>query len=310
MKEVITYQEASALNAVEIQDTDVVKPTALAVSPTMLKANKPKAVKLSATPVAVQAVPVKAVKANQAGTTKQVKGSTSPVQSVSADAATEVVEVSPSVIASGKAYKFRVLVTGRDGSEATAYALLNVLYSPPPPPQEKIRLTIQEGWNLMTLPGEGELNSGTCSALKELYAFVYVKEIEQYMTFKEAADYMGEARLRAYLRTHAFWVYSFDDCYMGFSLEDATSFNDLSLDKGWNFVPITQDMEGNSLSDVGGDCDFEKSYLWDASKQDWKRIGNGMKFSEDQLYNGFISKVDDSCDFGWGAIISPPPLPE
>jgi hypothetical protein len=272
---------------------------------------KTRSLSASGTLKAVAADPVKAVAVDSVEAAA-VEAANEPVavMSISDDAMEEKVEVSPSLVASGRTYKFRVLVTGSDGSEATAYALLNVLYSPPPPPTDKLRLQLKEGWNLIALPGEGVLDSGSCSSMDELYAFIYVKEREEYMTLAEAVDYMGEARLEGYLRTHAFWVYSFSDCSMSFALEEATSFNDISMESGWNFVPVTQDMEGNSLSDIGGDCDFERSYYWDAKKQDWRRIGNGEKFDENQLYTGFISKVEDSCDFGWGAIITPPPLPE
>jgi len=120
---------------------------------------------------------------------------------------------------------------------------------------------------------------------------------------------MGERRLKEYLKTHSFWVYSYRNCAMVFRLEEATSFNDLSLEDGWNFVPITQDMEGNSLNDLGGDCDFEKTYYWNSKEQSWERLSLSQRFDDDMLYNGFVADVDDDCDFGWGAIITPPPLP-
>jgi len=225
---------------------------------------------------------------------------------VSSAAATETVEVAPSVVTSGRYYKFRVLVTGSDGSQATAYAILNILYSPPPPPG-KIRLDMEQGWNLIALPGKGSLHQGSCSG--EMYAFVYLRDEGRYVTIEEAEDIMGAYALEEYLRLNSYWVYSFNDCYLEFGLEDATGFNELSLGEGWNFVPITQDMKGNSLNDIGGDCNFDRVYYWDAERQDWKNMGNGEKFSESQLYTGFVAKVTDSCDFGWGAIISPPELP-
>ena len=229
---------------------------------------------------------------------------------IAENTAEDMVEIAPSIVASGRTYKFRVLVTGSDGSEATAYALLNVLYSPPPPPQDGVRIPIEEGWNLITLPGDGELSAGTCSESDGLYAFVYIKSVGDYMTMEEAERYMGQLALEQYLKENAFWIYSYNDCLMSFQLEEATSYNDLDLDSGWNFVPITQDMEGNSLSNIGGNCEFQKVYRWDAQKQDWKTLGNGEKIKDEWLYTGFVAKVENSCGFGWGAIIAPPPLPQ
>ena len=97
---------------------------------------------------------------------------------------------------------------------------------------------------------------------------------------------------------------------MDFRLDDPTSFNDLNMVEGWNFVPITEDMEGNSLSDIGGDCDFEKTYYWNADIQNWEKMSLSERFTSDMVYTGFVAKVEKSCSFGWGAILTPPPLPE
>lgn len=239
---------------------------------------------------------------------ESVEGGFVEVRNTFSEAAeSEEVEIVPDVVASGRAYKFRVTVYGDDGSEATAYAILNVLYSPPPSlPSVKIGLV--EGWNLVTLPGEGELSQGSCSS--ELYAFVYIKEKGEYMTLEEATDHMGESRLKDYLSKNAFWVYSFNRCSLTFELESETSFNELSLGKGWNFVPVTGDMEGNSLGDIAGDCGLERVYYWNPAQQDWEEMSLGMRFTSDMVYRGFVAKAENACDFGWGAILTPPSLPE
>jgi hypothetical protein len=269
----------------------------------------------SAVAIAPQRVNVREVRSVELANVKEARirartYAAEEVMPVASAERAETVKVAPNVVASGRTYSFKVLVYGEDGSEATATGVLNVLYEEPPePPSEKLRLSLSEGWNLITLPGEGRISEGTCKGLNELYAFVYVKEIGDYMTLKEAADYMGEKRLREYLRLNSFWVYSFRECVMTFALEEATSLNELELVGGWNFLPVTQDMEGNSLSAISGDCDLEKSYYWNAGAQSWEKLSGGEDFTEDMLYKGFIVKAEDSCSFGWGAIIAPPPLP-
>ncbi len=225
----------------------------------------------------------------------------------------EKVAVSPTQVAPGRAYKFTVYVGSEGGSQATASAILNILYeSPPPPPTDTLKLRLEQGWNLIALPGEGKLSKGSCTSVDELYAFVYVKEKGEYMSMEQAKAYMGDARLAEYLRENSFWAYSFRDCSLEFSLRKATSFQDISLAKGWNFVPITQDMQGNTLSGIAGDCDFEKLYYWNAGAQDWAKMDMSGKLGSSNypLYTGFVAKATESCGFGWGAILSPPPLPE
>jgi len=176
---------------------------------------------------------------------------------------------------------------------------------PPPPPEERIKLELHEGWNLITLPGRGELSLGSCEAL---YGFVYIDG--EYLSMKEAKEELGEERLMEYLRKHSFWAYSFRKCHLEFTLEEYTSHTELDLSKGWNFLPVTEDMIGKSLWDIKGNCEFQKTYLWNAKKQRWEELDPEEKFSDEQKFKGFIVKVPFSCSLGWGSIPSPPPLPE
>ncbi len=228
---------------------------------------------------------------------------------VSPEAQKKKVKVAPSVVASGSAYRFRVLVVGEDGSEDSSYATLNLLYQVPPV-YETVELGLKSGWNLIALPGDGKLEKGTCSSIDKLYAFVYIAEAGKYMTLKQAEDYMGPERLMEYLKHHSFWVYSFRECSMRFKLRKETSFNDLELSRGWNFLPITGDMEGGSLEEVGPECDFESAYYWDPEAQRWREWGVDEGFTEEMIYRGIVVKVSDSCEFGWGSVLLPPPLPE
>jgi hypothetical protein len=230
------------------------------------------------------------------------------VASVAQVTAQVEVEETKEAVQIGPSYRFRVIVTQADdsGVRDVAYAVLYVI--PGPPPSEKVRIPLKNGWNLITLPGKGALEGGSCSG--EPYAFVYIKEYEKYYSLKEAKELLGEDGLQKYLRLHSFWIYSFEDCTLAFRLDEATSFNEVSLDTGWNFAPITGDMVGRKISDFSGDCEFKKIYGWDAEGQGWEVWGEGTALSNSDIYKGFIANAEDSCDFGWGAIISPPPLPE
>jgi len=228
--------------------------------------------------------------------------------SVSEATLSEKVAISPEYSGNGRAYRFVVKVYG-EGSEASADAVLNVLYTPPVPDNE-LEIQLDQGWNLVTLPGDGSLDSGNCNVEEESYAAVYVSSEGRYMTFKEATELMGEAGLKEYLETHPFWVYSFKACTLAFSLQNSASFNDLSLESGWNFVPVTQDMVGNSLDLIGGECSFEKLYYWDSGSQAWDKLDTDEPFEKSMLYRGFVAKAESSCGFGWGAVMSPPQLPE
>ncbi len=177
--------------------------------------------------------------------------------------------------------------------------------TPPQPPEEKIKLGLQEGWNLITLPGKGELSLGNCDAL---HGFVYIDG--EYLTMKNAEERLGREGLMEYLRKHSFWAYSFKKCELEFKLEEYTPYTGLELSEGWNFMPITADMVGKSLKDMQGNCEFQKTYLWDAKKQGWEEHNVESKFSDEHKFKGLIVKTADSCSLGQDSIPTPPPLPE
>ncbi len=176
--------------------------------------------------------------------------------------------------------------------------------TPPQPPGEIIRIHLNRGWNLITLPGKGgELNKGNC---ERMYGFVYMNN--RYYTIKEAEEKLGSDALREYMRLHSFWIYTFKRCYLEFKLVEYTSYTELKLNNGWNFIPITEDMVGKSLSDIKGNCSFRKVYIWNAEKQIWDMLSESYVFKRNDLPNGFVVYAEEDC--GFGSIMMPPPLPE
>jgi len=177
--------------------------------------------------------------------------------------------------------------------------------TPPPLPEEIIAINLSEGWNLITLPGRGKLSLGSCSSL---YGFVYIDNA--YLSMKKAREKLGEERLMEYLRRHSFWAYSFRECHLDFKLEEFTSYTELTLGNGWNFLPVTLDMVGKSLDEIKGTCDFQKAYYWSSKEQRWEILDLNKELSDEQKFSGLIAKVPDSCSMGDYEILSPPSFPE
>jgi thiol-disulfide isomerase/thioredoxin len=164
---------------------------------------------------------------------------------------------------------------------------------PPPLPEDKLRLELHEGWNLIALPGKGELSLGNCG---NLYGFVYIDG--KYLSMTKAREKLGDEGLMEYLSKNSFWAYSFKECYLEFTLEEYTSYTELELSKGWNFLPITEDMVGRNLDEIRGDCEFQKRYIWNAESQKWENLDMRDEFSEGQKFEGILVKVESHCSLG------------
>ncbi|OYT26259.1 MAG: hypothetical protein B6U97_04145, partial [Candidatus Altiarchaeales archaeon ex4484_96] len=176
--------------------------------------------------------------------------------------------------------------------------------TPPTPPAEKIKIQLKRGWNLITLPGEGTLEKGSC---ERMYGFVYMNS--RYYTMEELEAEIGADELMEYLRLHSFWIYAFENCYLEFELEEYSSFTEINPVSGWNFIPVTYDMESMTLESVKGDCTLDKTYMWNPDKQTWEKIGLDYVFGVNDPYQGFISYTKKDCCFGTDQL-TPPPLPE
>ena len=108
---------------------------------------------------------------------------------------------------------------------------------------------------------------------------------------------------------NAFWIYTRQETSITAFVETYTSYSDLNLVEGWNFVPITDDMIGGYLEDILGDCDLERLYLWKPGTQEWEKISLEYSFSRDQFGYGFLIKAKNYCRLA-GPEITPPPMPE
>ena len=194
----------------------------------------------------------------------------------------------------------------------SAIGVLHVKFieTPEPPPfpdTEKINIELNKGWNLVSVPGKGiGFIKGTCSEDKKPVAFMYVPDKQRYVSFEETVNSMGNEKLLDYLSTHSFWVYSYDDCNIGFKFNGYSTYSGLAITRGWNLLGVTKDMIGETLNNIKGSCNFEKIYKWDSDAQKW------IEKSGDDLIqekgNGIIVQTVTDCNLKTNSI-QPPPFP-
>lgn len=205
-------------------------------------------------------------------------------------------------------YKFtvRVKLKNNPAVQDSATALLRIRLNQPTPPEfpsEETVIELNRGWNLVSLPGKLVKFSAITKPERKLLSFVYLKDQKRYVTLQQAQKILGN-NFREYLAKNAFWIYSYTDFNLKVQIDKQLSYEGLDLRKGWNLVPITEDMIGGYLSDIKGSCFFEKLYLWDAIKQQWERIDEGYTFGQEHANYGFIAKVGRDCRMG-GVIVVP-----
>lgn len=182
---------------------------------------------------------------------------------------------------------------------------------PSEPPKETITIGFAKGWNLVSSSGSNinKFVSSTCDN-NNLKGFVYLKSEKKYVTLTEAEKKLGD-KFNEYLINNAFWVYSFKECSVTVEIEKYGKYSDLSLEKGWNLMPVTQDMIGKSLNTITSNCDIERAYFYKAENQNWEKINNDYVFSkETDLYKGIIIKANNYCELGGITIFSPPNFPD
>jgi len=237
-------------------------------------------------------------------------------RSIAPSAAEKPIEVKQKITGVYRTHKFNVRAMQKNNpkNQDIAYGVLSIKPKGPPinPPEfpgEDVNIKIYKGWNLISLPGK-LIKFEKISLDKKLVGFVYIKEQQRYVSLSEAQNILGE-KFGEYLARNSFWVYSYENIELKVKVDREVSYNDIELKKGWNLVPITEDMLGGYLNDIKGDCEFEKLYLWDAASQRWEKIDESYQFSDRLLNYGFLIKVKEDCRLG-GAVIAltPPAMPE
>jgi len=211
-------------------------------------------------------------------------------------------------------YKFSVTakLSGNSRIQDSAYAVLKINPNIPPPqfPGEEINIKLYKGWNLISLPGKlVTFSDNGCTSNRKLLGFVYLKEKQKYVSLQEAQEILGDD-LGEYLAKNSFWIYSYEECKLRARLDMAISYSGINLYEGWNLMPITEDMLGGYLGDILSDCEIEKIYKWQASKQQWDKITLDYSFLETELSYGFLAKANNYCTLGGVDILLPQEMPE
>lgn len=210
-------------------------------------------------------------------------------------------------------FRFTVKATLREDPTVSdsAIGILHVRFieipEPPPFPEETIKIELRRGWNLISLPGKGSgFTQGTCSAIQKPLAYVYLQDQNRYVTLEEAVRIMGSEKLLDYLSTHSFWIYSYEDCNVGFKVTSYSTYSGLPIVQGWNLLGTTKDMIGETLNNIKGTCTFERVYTWDAASQKWaEKTENDLI---EKIGYGILVKATSACNLQTN-VIQPPAFP-
>jgi len=187
-------------------------------------------------------------------------------------------------------------------------------------------VSVTNGWNLIKGLGNPDWIVGgdiSPNQIKAIYALnpltkEYVKfhpENSELKNLDVAVDYL--------LGNTAFWVYVNTDeknAKLSYYTLESAPLDKRQLFSGWNFLAFTSEMNGKTLSDIKGTCNFDKVYTWDNSNQRWgadvapKPDSNNLGVINQEFVGyGFIVKVSSDCKLGTsssgGNVPSVPNLP-
>ncbi|MFB6076207.1 MAG: hypothetical protein ABEK17_03630 [Candidatus Aenigmatarchaeota archaeon] len=160
----------------------------------------------------------------------------------------------------------------------------------------KFDVKINNGWNLLSLPGDSIRSDSSTCKVSDFLTYEYVKEKGEY----KQTESMETGK--------SYWVYNpNNDCKVQFEVLETTSLSDLSqLKTGWNFIPIIDSMIGNQINNMGGcGSKLKGAYIYDVDKNKWDGISN-KKINENYYGKGIITYTKEECTFE----NKPPKLPE
>ncbi len=163
-----------------------------------------------------------------------------------------------------------------------------------------VKFEIERGWNLFSLPGEIEAADASCSS-SEWKIFEFNKEANKF------------ERVQKPVSGHAYWVYNpGEKCSAKASLRNPVRLSELAtLLPGWNFVPLTVDMVGQKINELG-DCKVRVAYEWNANSRKWQKVTT-QTISRDDLGKAWAVYTNNKCRFDNAVEVpgdaQPPALP-
>lgn len=202
--------------------------------------------------------------------------------------------------------------------------------------QALLRIWYRSGWNLVPVFFSAGASPNNIESSDFHSMWYYDSENEEYIEFspQTSAPFTGDEDpkfldflTRKYPSYTPAWAYVknnlADDSYVNYTLYNLDNLflpvNDIKLNKGWNFMFVVPEMEGESFNSMKGDCEFIKYNMWSAVEQKWG-FNPSMSFIEypemfDTPFNGhtgnsFVIKVAEDCQLASSiGSITPPALP-
>ncbi|GEM_PF-6324890 len=155
-----------------------------------------------------------------------------------------------------------------------------------------IEYYLPKGWSLFSLPGTMDTVSSDCETSK-IKLFEYLPQEKKFVAVSTPKE--GKA----------YWLFnSGKDCKAKGMLREAIGIEKIgALLKGWNFVPITQDMISNTIKEIAADCELKSAWQY-AQGSDWKNVLEN-KITEQDLGKAIAVMALKECKLG----ISTSPVP-
>jgi hypothetical protein len=165
---------------------------------------------------------------------------------------------------------------------------------------EKLFIELANGWTLFSIPGQLDvIDSKECDSAN-MKVFEYLPKEKKFVV----ATSGGVGR--------AYWVFnSGSKCHVNAIVRDAVPMSQLDgLVVGWNFVPVTVDMIGSKMRDIGKECSPKAAYFYNANSKKWENAMD-RNLSAADLGKAFAIYATKECSLGGSETTPPmPPLPE
>lgn len=179
---------------------------------------------------------------------------------------------------------------------------------------ESLVVPIEKGWNLVYgLDGvetPRDILSGSEIQAQNIKAiYIYIPQINSYARVhpKPEVEKILQYLTENDVENSVFWVYSDKQGTGRFNVDGPIPFEERILNKGWNFYPIYEEMVGKQINEFRGNCEVERIYAFEPTRQQWINLID-EEMQRETLGLGIVVKVKNECRFGEvGDIVTPPP---
>jgi|TARA_Y100000310_G_C20580694_1_gene762813 hypothetical protein len=178
-----------------------------------------------------------------------------------------------------------------------------------------VEIQLYKGWNLIPAVCNSGIDEIEAANIETMY--VLNPNTQEYLNVYHKGEFRNEDTLSLFeeeVCRNPWWVYVSKSNTFRYRPDHLPKLEDRQIYRGWNFLILTPEFEGNTIEEIKGDCDISSVYFYNAEEDEiepWKLIPLNFAIPDYIIGLNLAVKATNDCHMGSleEPIGAPPEIP-